>query len=93
MAGSTNKPMPQTVEGYKELAQRDLVLIEAQRDEIGRLKAKINQLSQGRARKKDAVRYHYMFDTGEFDYHQDWICESKEYVDAAIDELIKDSKQ
>ena len=43
--------MPQTVEGYKELAQRDLVLIEKQRDEIGRLKAKINQLKQ-RLKKK-----------------------------------------
>lgn len=46
MASSINNPMPQTVEGYKELAQRDLVLIEKQRDEIGRLKAKINQLQQ-----------------------------------------------
>ena len=44
--------MPQTVEGYKELAQRDLVLIESQRDEIGRLKAKINQLQQKLSRGK-----------------------------------------
>jgi len=52
MASSINNPIPQTVEGYKELAQRDLVLIEDQRDEIGRLKAKINQLQQKLSRGK-----------------------------------------
>jgi len=52
MASSINNPIPQTVEGYRELAQRDLVLIEWQRDEIGRLKAKINQLQQKLSRGK-----------------------------------------
>lgn len=46
MASSQAKPMPQTVEAYKKLAQRDLELIEDQRDEIGKLKAKINKLEQ-----------------------------------------------
>ena len=46
MASSINNPIPQTVEGYKELAQRDLVTIENQRDEIGRLKAENNNLRQ-----------------------------------------------
>lgn len=46
MASSINNPIPQTVEGYRELAQRDLILIEWQRDEIGRLNSKINQLKQ-----------------------------------------------
>ena len=40
------QPMPQTIEAYKDLAQRDLELIEAQRDEIARLKCKVNTLSQ-----------------------------------------------
>jgi len=52
MASSINNPIPQTVEGYKELAQRDLALIEKQRDEIERLKAKINQLQQKLSRGK-----------------------------------------
>ena len=38
--------MPQTVEAYKELAQRDLELIEDQREEINKLKCKVNNLSQ-----------------------------------------------
>ena len=40
------QPMPQTVESYKELAQRDLELIEDQREEINKLKCKVNDLSQ-----------------------------------------------
>ena len=39
-------PMPQTIEAYKKLAQRDLELIEDQRDEIAGLKCKINDLKQ-----------------------------------------------
>jgi cell division protein FtsB len=42
--------MPQTVEAYKKLAQRDLELIEAQRDEIAKLKAKNNKLEQALAK-------------------------------------------
>lgn len=40
------EPMPQTIEAYKKLAQRDLELIEDQRDEINKLKCKVNDLSQ-----------------------------------------------
>lgn len=46
MASSQAQPMPQTIEAYKVLAQRDLELIEAQRREIGKLKAKVNKLEQ-----------------------------------------------
>jgi hypothetical protein len=46
MASSTIKPMPQTIEAYKNLAQRDLELIEEQQREIGQLKVKNNQLRQ-----------------------------------------------
>jgi hypothetical protein len=46
MASSQAQPMPQTIEAYKALAQRDLELIEAQRDEIGRLKAELNLRKQ-----------------------------------------------
>ena len=46
MAGSLAEPMPQTVEAYQRLAQRDLELIMEQRAEIGRLNAKINKLNQ-----------------------------------------------
>jgi HAMP domain-containing protein len=46
MASSQAKPMPQTIEGYQALADRDLILIESMRDEIGMLKAKINKLEQ-----------------------------------------------
>ena len=48
MASSTIEPMPQTIEAYKALAQRDLELIEEQQREIGQLKAKINKLDQKR---------------------------------------------
>ena len=48
MASSTSEPMPQTIEAYKALAQRDLELIEEQQREIGQLKAKINKLEQRR---------------------------------------------
>ena len=41
-------PMPQTISAYKKLAVRDLELIESQRDEIGRLKCKVNSLQQQR---------------------------------------------
>jgi len=92
MASSIEKPMPQTIEAYIRLAHRDLDLIMEMRKEIGQLKAKINKLEQSWAC-KDVARYHFMFESGEFDYHQDWICESKGYVDAAIDELIKRNKQ
>ena len=40
------EPMQQTVEAYKELAQRDLELIEDQRDLINKLRCKVNDLSQ-----------------------------------------------
>ena len=46
MASSTAQPMPQTIEAYKKLAQRDLELIEEQQRKIGQLKAKINKLEQ-----------------------------------------------
>jgi len=46
MASSVAKPIEQTIEAYKELAQRDLELIMDQRSEIGQLKAKINKLEQ-----------------------------------------------
>lgn len=45
MAGSYEQP-ERTVEFYKALAQRDLELIESQRDEIAKLKKKVNQLQQ-----------------------------------------------
>ena len=38
--------MPQTVEAYKKLAQRDLELIEEQREEISKLKQRVNKLEQ-----------------------------------------------
>ena len=38
--------MPQTVEAYKALAKRDLELIEEQREEINKLKCKVNDLQQ-----------------------------------------------
>lgn len=38
--------MPQTIEAYKQLAQRDLELIEEQRDEISKLKQQVNKLEQ-----------------------------------------------
>ncbi len=40
------EPMPQTVEAYKDLAQRDLQLIMEQRSEISKLKREINDLRQ-----------------------------------------------
>lgn len=46
MASSTIKPMPQTIEAYKVLAQRDLELIEEQQREIGRLKGELNERKQ-----------------------------------------------
>lgn len=38
--------MPQTIEAYKQLAQRDLELIEEQREEISKLKQQVNKLEQ-----------------------------------------------
>ena len=40
------KAMPNTIESYKDLAQRDLELIEEQRSEISKLKCKLNNLQQ-----------------------------------------------
>ena len=50
--GHSYPPMPQTIEGYKELAQRDLELIEEQRDEIAKLKQENNNLRQKLNRNK-----------------------------------------
>ena len=46
MAHSIFAPMPQTVEAYKALAQRDLELIMDQKAYISKLKAVINKLDQ-----------------------------------------------
>lgn len=46
MVTSCSPKMPKTVESYKELAQRDLEIIEAQRDEIAKLKGTVNNLRQ-----------------------------------------------
>ena len=46
MSSSTIEPMPQTIEAYKALAQRDLELIEEQQREIGRLKGELNERKQ-----------------------------------------------
>ena len=43
--------MPQTIEAYKDLAQRDLELIESQRDEINKLKCKVNTLTQKKVKR------------------------------------------
>ena len=40
------EPMPQTVEAYKKLSARDLELIMEQKEEISRLKQKVNNLQQ-----------------------------------------------
>jgi len=40
------EPMPRTVEHYQANAERDQELILEQRDEIGRLKQKLNKLQQ-----------------------------------------------
>ena len=49
------QPMPQTIEAYKDLAQRDLELIEEQREEINKLKCKVNDLQQKLKAKKKVV--------------------------------------
>ena len=91
MASSTAQPMPETIQAYKDLAQRDLELIMEMRTEIGQLKAKINKLEQS-GMTKDAIRYNYMFSyDGTFDYVSDWMCEPKAKVDSLIDELISES--
>ncbi len=51
MASSQSQPMPQTIEAYKRLAQRDLDLIMEMRSEIGKLKAKVNKLESRLAKK------------------------------------------
>ena len=53
------EPMPQTVQAFRHLAQRDLELIEEQREEIAKLKCKVNNLTQklkiGRASCRERV--------------------------------------
>lgn len=46
MASSIAEPMPQTVEAYKALAQRDLELIMEMKAEISKLKERNNRLHQ-----------------------------------------------
>lgn len=46
MVSSCSPKMPKTIEAYQQLAQRDLELIEAQRDEIAKLKGTVNDLWQ-----------------------------------------------
>ena len=55
MASSTAEPMPQTIEAYKALAQRDLELIEEQQKEIGQLKARVNRLRQALEAKPHSI--------------------------------------
>ena len=50
MASSTVEKMPQTVEAFMNLAQRDLELIEAQAAEIANLTCKLNKRDQKIAR-------------------------------------------
>ena len=50
MASSLAEPMPQTIEAYKALAQRDLELIMEQREEIAQLVACNNRLKYSRER-------------------------------------------
>ena len=40
------RPMPQTIEDYRMLAARDLEFIMEQREEISRLKRRLNDLQQ-----------------------------------------------
>ena len=49
-----NRPKPRAPEFYRALAERDLELIEAQREEINRLKQRNNQLEQRRYLKTTA---------------------------------------
>ncbi len=58
MASSTAEPMPQTVEAYKALAQRDLDLIMEQKEEISKLKAENNKLRQSNFKLKGFVSAH-----------------------------------
>ena len=44
--GHSYPPMPQTIEEYKKLAQRDLELIEEQRETIAKQAQTINDLRQ-----------------------------------------------
>jgi hypothetical protein len=66
MASSTSEPMPQTVEAYKALAQRDHdLIVEMKLDhltEVSKLKARVNKLEQsimqcGAKAIKDAHKY------------------------------------
>lgn len=46
MASSTAEPMPQTVEAYKALAQRDLELIMEMKAEIDKLEYEVSALNK-----------------------------------------------
>ena len=92
MASSTAQPMPETIEAYKALAQRDHDLIAemkaAHQAEVSKLKARINKLEQSWAC-KDVARYNQLFEGGLF-YAPDSIMErSKKFVDNHIDKRIK----
>ncbi len=50
MSCSAYVPMPQTIEAYKELAQRDLEIIEDQAEEIKQLVASNRRLKESRDR-------------------------------------------
>ncbi len=50
MASSTVKPMPQTIEAYKTLAQRDLELIMEMKAIIGKQNKELNTLKQANER-------------------------------------------
>ncbi len=50
MASSTVKPMPQTIEAYKTLAQRDLELIMEMKAIIGKQNKELNTLKQSNER-------------------------------------------
>ena len=53
MASSTVEPMPETIEAYKELAQRDLDLIVEMKAIIGKQNKELNQLRQENKRLKN----------------------------------------
>jgi hypothetical protein len=59
MASSTIKPMPQTIEAYKALAQRENDLIAEMKAEhqaeVSELKARLNNFEQKRVNGKEAV--------------------------------------
>lgn len=59
MASSTAQPMPETIDGYKKLAQRDHDLIvemkAAHQAEVSKLKVDFNKLNQKRVNGKEAI--------------------------------------